>query len=124
MQDNELTSYKWFLIKSQLNGVVSIIALLVWLINGFSHTVAYTLVIGLAITGIFSYFSMIGSNVAKSENLGNIQAFLVNIWFPCLLAFILLGIDISEDIKKWLLGIIISISILLAFRAYSTLKKV
>ena len=71
MQNNELTSYKWFLIKSQLNGVISVIALLVWLVSGFSSTVAYTLVIGLAVIATFSYLAMIGSNVAKSENLNN-----------------------------------------------------
>ena len=124
MQHNELTSYKWFLIKSQLNGVVSVIALLIWLVNGFSHTVTYTLVIGLAVIAIFSYLAMIGSDVAKSENLNKISAFFINIWFPCLLAFLLLGLDMSENIKKWLLGIFIPLSILLAFRAYSTLKRV
>lgn len=123
MQNNELTSYKWFLIKSQLNGVISVIALLVWLVSGFSSTVAYTLVIGLAVIATFSYLAMIGSNVAKSENLNKISALLVNIFVPSLLAFLLFGLDISENIKKWVLGVFISLSILLAFRAYSTLKR-
>jgi hypothetical protein len=107
MKNSNLDLNTWLTVKSQLSGIICIIALLIWLISGFSSTVVYTVIIGGFILGLFSFLSMVGGGLAIGGG-GIIFALIGNLWASCLLTFLFFGIDISQSTGKWVLGIFIT----------------